>query len=360
MHLRHLWLIDFRSYRSVDLELPAGVTAVLGDNGRGKTNLLEAAAYLASLRSFRGAPGEALVARGCERAVVRGEWLVDEREHLVEAEVSLTGRNRVMVDRQRLRRARDLVEVARVTVFAPDDLVLVKGGPAHRRDLLDDAIVAARPTHDLVRSDWEKALRQRNSLLRQMAGRPDEAALLTLDVWDTKAAEAGDRLADLRAKLIERLEPLVVGAYRDVAGVESQVELRYEAPWRSEGLAAALAGARADDLRRGVTTVGPHRDEVGVVLDGMPARTHASQGEQRSLALALRLAVHRLLTEVHGAPPLLLLDDVFSELDPGRSAALLTALPRGQALLTSASGLPPGMSVDMVVDVVDGEATPRP
>lgn len=359
MHLEHLWLTDFRSYRSADLELPEGVTAVLGDNGRGKTNLLEAAAYLASLRSFRGAPSEALVARGAERAVVRGQWVVDGRDHLVEAEVSLTGRNRVMVDRQRLRRVRDLVEVARVTVFAPDDLVLVKGGPANRRELLDDAIVAARPTHDLVRSDWEKALRQRNSLLRQMGGRQDEAALVTLDVWDTKAAEAGDRLADLRSRLVDRLGPFVAGAYSDVAGSDSSVELRYESPWRGEGLAAALAASRPDDLRRGTTLVGPHRDEVSVVLDGMPARTHASQGEQRSLALALRLAVHRLLTEVHGAPPLLLLDDVFSELDPGRSSALLTALPAGQALLTSASGLPAGMAVDLVVDVAGGEAVPR-
>jgi DNA replication and repair protein RecF len=359
VQLRRLWLTDYRSYPSLDLELPPGVTAVLGPNGRGKTNLLEAVSYLATLRSFRGAPADALVRRGTERAVVRGETLVDGREHLVEAEITGSGRNRVQVDRQRLRRTRDLVEVLRVTVFSPDDLELVKGGPAGRRGLLDDALVAAHPRHDAVRSDWERGLRQRNTLLKQLAGRPDEAGLLTLDVWDAKLAESGDRLAASRSRLVERLAPVVVQAYRDVAGAGAEVSLGYEAPWREVGMAAALEASRADDLRRGVTLVGPHRDELVVDLDGMPARTHASQGEQRSLALALRLGVHRLLHEVHGVPPVLLLDDVFSELDPERSAALLRALPEGQTLLSSAAGLPSGMGAELVVDVEPGSARPR-
>lgn len=360
MQLRHLWLTDYRSYAHLDLELPAGVTAVLGPNGRGKTNLLEAVGYLATLRSFRGAPTEALVARDAERAVVRGEWLVAGREHLVEAEVVRVGRNRVLVDRQRLRRTRELSEVARVTVFSPDDLDLVKGGPSGRRALLDEALVAARPRHDEVISDWERGLRQRNTLLKQMAGRPDEAALVTLEVWDTKLSEAGDRLADLRQRLVERLAPVVAGAYRDVAAEEVDVVLRYDAPWRPAGLRAAFAAARTEELRRGLTVVGPHRDELVVELDGLPARTHASQGEQRSLALALRLAVHRLLHDVHGVPPVLLLDDVFSELDPDRSAALLHALPPGQALVSSAAGLPGGVAPELVLDVADGSARPRP
>jgi DNA replication and repair protein RecF len=357
VHLRRLHLHEFRSYPELSLEFPNGLTAVLGDNGRGKTNLLEAVVYLSLLRSFRGAPADALVRRGAGTAVVRGEVVTGGREHLIEAEIVPAGRNRVLVDRQRLRRSADLPATFRVSVFAPDDLVLVKGGPGSRRDLLDDAVVALDPRAAPVRHDWDRALRQRNVLLRQVQGRPDADALFTLDVWDEKAAAAGDELARRRQDLVDRLGPVATGAYCDVAGAGSSVELRLDASWRAVGLRAALAEARRDDLRRGVTTVGPHRDELIVLLDGMPARTHASQGEQRSLALALRLAVHRLLTEVHDEAPVLLLDDVFSELDERRSAALLGALPPGQTLISSAVGLPPGVSADAVVSVGgDGSA----
>jgi DNA replication and repair protein RecF len=359
MQLQRIWLTDFRSYAEASLELPPGLTAVLGPNGQGKSNLLEAVGYLATLRSFRGAPTEALVRVGSERGVVRGETWTEDRAHLIEAEIARTGRSRVLVDKQRLGRTRDLLGSLRVTVFSPDDLELVKGGPALRRAFLDELLVALRPKHDLVRSDWERALRQRNALLKQIHGRPDEAALVTLEVWDAQLSEAGDRLAALRARLVEILEPLVVRAYQDVADKPQDIALRYEAPWRQEGLAAALTGARRDELRRGLTLVGPHRDDLVVDLQGLPARTHASQGEQRSIALALRLASHRALLDEHGSPPVLLLDDVFSELDPQRSAALLGALPAGQTLLSSAAGLPPGVDAALVVDVEDGRLVLR-
>ena len=358
MHLRQLWLTDFRSYEHASVALPDGLTAVLGPNGQGKSNLLEAVGYLATLRSFRGAPADALVRVGASRAVVRGEVVAEGRDHLIEAEVAPTGRSRVLVDKQRLARTRDLLEILRVTVFSPDDLELVKGGPSGRRGLLDDAVVALHPPDDAVRSDWERALRQRNALLKQVHGRLDDAAQVTLQVWDEKLSAAGDRLAALRASLVGRLQPVVERAYHDVAAAEPGVSLRYDAPWRSEGLASALAAARADELRRGVTLVGPHRDELVIELRGLPARTHASQGEQRSLALALRLAVHRTLLDEHGTPPVLLLDDVFSELDPDRSAALLGALPPGQALLSSAAGLPDGVTPALALHVRDGEVTP--
>ncbi len=360
MHLRQLWLTDFRSYESAEVALPAGLTAVLGPNGRGKSNLLEAVAYLGTLRSFRGAPSEALVRVGAERAVVRGEVVVDGRDHLIEAEVAPTGRSRVLVDKQRLARTRDLLATVRTTVFSPDDLDLVKGGPSGRRGLLDDGVVALHPPNDAVRSDWERALRQRNALLKQVHGRPDESALLTLEVWDEKLSAAGDRLGALRADLVERLGPVVERAYRDVAAAEQEVVLRYDAPWRTEGLAAALVASRRDELRRGVTLVGPHRDELVIQLRGLPSRTHASQGEQRSLALALRLALHRTLSEAYGTPPILLLDDVFSELDPDRSAALLHALPAGQTLLSSASGLPSGIEPALSLHVGEGVVSPAP
>lgn len=359
MQLQHLWLNDFRSYPSLDLELPSGLTALVGRNGQGKSNVLEAVAYLATLESFRGVPNEALVRRGCTAAVVRGQVEVDGREQLIEAEINLTGRNRVQVNRQRLQRSRDLVEALRVTVFAPDDLELLKGGPAVRRSYLDTALVLERPAVDSVRSEFEKALRQRNALLKQCKGRLDEAAGLTLDVWDLKLAQAGEELTRLRRDLADRLSPVTTQAYRDVAGETSEVRLVYVSEWASQGLAASLVSSRADDVRRGTTLVGPHRDDLLVLLNDMPSRTQSSQGEQRSLALGLRLGVHRLVTDRTGVPPVLLLDDVFSELDPERSAALLAALPSGQTLLSSATELPPGADAELTLDVTTGRLDPR-
>ena len=359
MHLQHIWLNDFRSYPSIEVELPAGLTALLGRNGQGKSNFLEAVGYLATLESFRGAPADALVRSGSSTAVVRGQVVVDGREQLIEAEINPAGRNRVQVNRQRLVRARDLVEALRVTVFAPDDLELLKGGPQVRRSYLDKALILERPAVDSVRSDFEKALRQRNALLKQCKGRLDEAAGLTLDVWDLKLAQAGEELTRLRRDLADRLSPVTTQAYRDVAGAAADVRLVYVSEWVEHGLAAALAASRPDDVRRGTTLVGPHRDDLLVLLNGMPSRTHASQGEQRSLALGLRLGVHRLVTNRVGVPPVLLLDDVFSELDPERSAALLAALPAGQTLLSSATELPPGAVAELTLDVTTGRLESR-
>ena len=351
MHLRHLWLKDYRSYESVDVDLSPGVCAVLGPNGMGKSNLLEAVAYLALLESFRGAPGDALIRAGAEQAVVRGEVVEDGREQLIEAELTRSGRNRVLLNKQRLQRGRDLLGAVRVTVFSPDDLALVKGGPALRRTYLDQLLVQLDPRHDAVRAEYERALRQRNALLKQVRGRLDEAASVTLEVWDTKLVQAGERLAQLRDELVVRLDPVVRTAYTDVAGDRAATALRYDAPWRGAGLAASLAAVRDDELRRGITLVGPHRDELLIELNSMPARTHASQGEQRSLSLALRLAAHRSVHDVAGTPPVLLLDDVFSELDPARSTALLRSLPTGQTLLSTAAGLPAEVQPDQVLEV---------
>jgi DNA replication and repair protein RecF len=285
---------------------------------------------------------------------VRAEVEVEGRTSLLEAELRAVGRDRVQVNRQPLKRARDLLGTIRVTVFSPDDLELVKGGPAERRRLLDDTLVACSPRHDATRSDLDRILRQRTTLLRQSGGRLTPEVEATLDVWDAKLTEVGERLAEARAALVARLEPVVAKAYDDVASTAANVTLRYEAPWRADGLAAALAAARADDLRRGVSTVGPHRDELALTIDGLPARTHASQGEQRSLALALRLGAHAVVTDETGTPPVLLLDDVFSELDADRSHALLAHLPPGQALLTTAGVLPEGVTPELVVRVRDG------
>jgi DNA replication and repair protein RecF len=354
MWLQRLWLTDYRSYRQADLELPAGLTAVVGVNGAGKTNLLEAVAYLATMASFRGAPAEALVRAGCETAVVRAEIDSDGRALLVEAEIGRQGGSRVQVNRQRLQRTRDLLGALRVSVFSPDDVDLVKAGPARRRRFLDEAVVADQPRLDRLRLDVERILRQRGALLRQAGGRLTDETGFTLDVWDTKLAASGEQLVAARGALLDRLEPEVERAHRDLVGDDgAAVTLRYEPSWPGP-LAEALTAGRDEDVRRRSTLRGPHRDELAITLDGLPARTQASQGEQRSLALALRLAVHRLVTERLGTAPVLLLDDVFSELDPERSAALLAHLPPGQGIVTTAGPLPEDARPERVVRVADG------
>ena len=354
MRVTRLWLTDFRNYTTAELEPdPDGLTVVVGSNGEGKTNLLEAIGYLATLSSFRGAPTDALVRAGCASAVVRAEAERDERPLLIEAELNATGRDRIQVNRQPLKRARDLLGALRVSVFAPDDLVLVKGGPGERRRFLDDVLVALHPKHDALQRDVDRVLRQRNTLLRQSGGKVSAEVASTLDVWDAKLASTGTALVEAREELVARLEPEIAKAYDQVAHTAAEVTVAYRRSW-SGALADAIAGSRTDDLRRGVTLVGPHRDELALAIGGLAGRTHASQGEQRSLALALRLAAHRIVGEAVGASPVLLLDDVFSELDPDRSEALLTHLPPGQALLTTAGVVPESARPGALVRVSGG------
>ena len=359
MRLARLWLTDFRSYASADISFAPGLTALLGANGEGKTNVMEAIGYLATLSSFRGAPNDALVRSGASSAVIRAEGEREGRQLLIEAELASTGRGRVQVNKQKLARTRDLLGALRVSVFSPDDLELVKGGPAGRRHYLDDALVARRPAFDSLRSDLEKILKQRNALLKQAGGRLTPDVESTLSVWDAKLIETGEALAQARDDLVTELAPALNLAYEQVAGRSVPVTTTYDAPWREQGLAAALEAARRDELRRGVSLVGPHRDDLVLHLDGLPSRTHASQGEQRSLALALRLAAHRVVADATGSSPILLLDDVFSELDPDRSAALLAHLPPGQTVLSSASGLPPGAMPELVLRVSGASVRPE-
>ncbi|MCB0999906.1 MAG: DNA replication/repair protein RecF [Acidimicrobiales bacterium] len=355
MIVTRIELVDYRNYVTAAFDLTPGITAVVGRNGQGKTNFAEALGYLSTLDSFRGAPAEALIRAGADAAVIRATVRHDDgRELSIEAELSRSGRNRVLVNRQKLPRTRDLLGVVRVSVFSPDDLALVKEGPSERRRFLDDTLVALALKYDAMRLELDRVVKQRNTLLKQAAGRLDEASETTLDVWDAKYAELGDRFGQARAVLIARLGPIVQEAYEHLAGVVTPVELRYEPVWRTLGLAAALAAARHDDVRRGVSTVGPHRDDVELVINGMPARTHASQGEQRTLALSLRLGAHRFVTEHTGSAPVLILDDVLSELDDGRATALLHHLPPGQVVLTSASALPPAARPDAVVRIEAG------
>jgi len=336
MHLKRLWLSDFRSHESVTLDLPAGLTFVCGPNGIGKTNLLEAVGFLATMKSFRGATTETMIRSGASSAVIRAEGERDGRELLIELELG-KGKTRAQINRQRLRRGSDLLGALRVTVFAPDDLALVKGGPKERRRFLDDLLVSLDPQADTILVDMERTLKHRNALLRQAHGRISSEIAMTLDVWDDRLATTGQTVTERRESLVASLMPYFVEAYEDLSRRSVNLCARYQRSWQGDCLGDALKSGRSDDARRGVTLIGPHRDDLELSLEAMAARNTASQGEQRTIALALRLAGHRLVTARLGEPPLLLLDDVLSEFDDQRSEALMLNLPQGQAIITSAT-----------------------
>jgi DNA replication and repair protein RecF len=354
VHLVSLAVTDFRNLASAVIELdPEGTTVITGLNGSGKTSLLEATAYLATLQSFRGSPREALVRRGSESAILRAETRVGDRTVTIEAEVLATGRSRTQVNRQVVRRRGDLHEALRVTVFSPEDIGVVRSGPAHRRHFLDETLSVVDPKAARFAEETEKVLRQRAALLRNVGRTINTEVATTLDVWDSRLADAGTPLVEAREKLVVQLTPLVSEHYSRLAGDGTEVGLVYVRSWGG-GLLEALAESRAKDVQRGVSTLGPHRDELELTLSGLPSRTHASQGEQRSLALALQLAAHQLATQRLGTAPVLLLDDVFSELDPMRSKALLAGLPPGQAMLTTAQPAPPEVHAAKIYVMAEG------
>lgn len=356
--LREISLDNFRNHRSTRVTFAPGLTVITGDNGQGKTNLLEAIGWMATQASFRGASTDTLVAVGADSAVIRMTVDVGQRERLIEAELTRRGRNRIQVNKQPLRRARDMFGTMRVVVFSPDDLAIVKAGPSERRRFLDDCLASTHLRAMSDRADLDRILKQRNTVLKQAGPRGGPDVDATLDVWDAKLAETGERVASARERLVEMLNPKVEEIYRTLGGSGSRVDMRYQRSW-SDDLAGALAAARHDDLKRKVTTVGPHRDELEIWLDGLLSRTHSSQGEQRTIALALRLASQRVIAAAVGAEPIVLLDDVFSELDDQRTKALMNQLPATQTILTTATGsVPSGVAAARSYSISDGVVTP--
>ncbi|HUC37588.1 MAG TPA: DNA replication and repair protein RecF [Acidimicrobiales bacterium] len=351
MTLLSLSIRDFRCFEEASIHPdPQGLTVLRGVNGSGKTSVLEAIGWLATNRSIRGASRETLVRDGAEKAILRAETSVVQRRALIEAEIPMDSRARVQVNRQVVRKRAELCAALQVSVFSPSDRRLVEGGPAERREYLDEVLAERHPRLEAAVAEVEHVLRQRSALLRQCAGRLDHSALATLEVWDDRLASSGTMLVEERESLARELEPMVSEAYGQLARSGERVGLRYQRSWAGE-LGSALLDVRDQDLRRQVTTLGPHRDELEVMLGAVSARTHGSQGEQRCIALALRLATHELRRRYSPEPPVLLLDDVFSELDRHRSEALVACLPLGQVLLTTASDPPAVVGAHQVVEV---------
>ncbi|MGW1373357.1 DNA replication/repair protein RecF [Streptomyces sp. NPDC002446] len=352
MHVSHLSLADFRSYARVEVPLDPGVTAFVGPNGQGKTNLVEAVGYLATLGSHRVSSDAPLVRMGAERAVIRAAVVQGERQQLIELELNPGRANRARINRSSQVRPRDVLGIVRTVLFAPEDLALVKGDPGERRRFLDELITARSPRMAAVRSDYDRVLKQRNTLLKTAAlarrhgGR--QMDLSTLDVWDQHLARAGAELLVQRLDLIAALQPLADKAYEQLAPGGGPLALEYRgsageamvgASTREElygVLLAALGEARKQEIERGVTLVGPHRDELQLKLGQLPAKGYASHGESWSYALALRLASYDLL-RAEGNEPVLVLDDVFAELDARRRERLAELVAPGEQVLVTAA-----------------------
>ncbi|NHC22439.1 DNA replication/repair protein RecF [Nocardioides sp. IC4_145] len=359
MHVSHLTLHDFRSYASVDVELGPGVTAFVGRNGQGKTNLVEAVDYLSRLSSHRVASDAPLVRAGADQAVVRAAVVRDGRTAVLEVEINPGRSNRARINRSPLPRARELVGLVRTVVFSPEDLTLVKGDPSDRRRFLDDLLVLRAPRLAGVRSDYDRVLKQRNSLLKTIGAArrgssSQEAALATLAVWDDNLARTGAELLAARLGLVERLAPYVGKAYETVArgAGRDDAEIEYrpsfdlgdarDAAALGERLLAEVERRRGDEIDRGISLVGPHRDDLLLTLaqgggeQKLPVKGYASHGESWSFALALRLASYDLL-RADGDDPILVLDDVFAELDTERRAQLAELVAGAEQVLVTAA-----------------------
>src|ERR1700761_5074818 len=353
MHLTRLALTDFRSYVDVDVPLKPSVTIFSGPNGEGKTNLVEAVGYAATLASHRAAQDVPLIRQGADQAIIRASISTGVNNALVEIELNAGRANRVRLNRTPLTRPREVLGVLRTVLFAPEDLALVKGDPGERRRFLDDLLVAMAPRYAAVRADYDRVVRQRTALLKSAGpkGGPRgnrqsrEAVTATLDVWDAHLARAGAELLVAREHLVSALRPYVENAYAAVAGDgRGPAAIDYRRSFESQpgtedtdagvgathgdrvraaalALREALLEVRASELDRGVCLAGPHRDELELSVRGLPARGYASHGESWSMALALRLASFDLL-RAGREDPVLILDDVFAELDAGRRGGL--------------------------------------
>jgi DNA replication and repair protein RecF len=366
VHLTRLALTDFRSYAAADVALGPGVTTFTGANGQGKTNLVEAACYVATFASHRVATDAPMIRQGAGRAILRAAIRSAGRDSLVEIEINAGRANRVRLNRAPVPRPRDVLGTLRCVLFAPEDIALVKGDPDQRRRYLDELLVASRPRYAGVRADYDRVLRQRSALLKSAKSHGSVPAA-TLEVWDDQLIATGAELTAARLRLVAEITPLVATCYSAVSGTDADTGMRYRmsalrqagrpaaggpaAPQEPDAdgvqldpdadklaalLREALVARRRAEMERGMCLVGPHRDELDLAVGGLPARGYASHGESWSLALALRLAAFRLL-RTDGEDPVLVLDDVFAELDSQRRDRLAELIAEAEQVLITAA-----------------------
>lgn len=349
MYLRRLTLTGFRSYEQLEVDFEPGVTTLVGRNGQGKTNLVEAVGYLATLGSHRVATDHPLVRAGVDQAVVRAIVVRDGREQSLEIEINPSRANRARLGRGSAVRPRDLLGSLRTVLFAPEDLALVKGDPAGRRRFLDDLLVARQPRWAAARADYDKILKQRNALLK--TARNDAALADSLPVWDTHLAATGANLMYARLRLLRDVAPYVSEAYDQVSDSVAGARIDYRSALPAlttqdevpdvaqitQALHAGFAEHRSREVERGITLVGPHRDDLELTLGDLPAKGYASHGESWSFALALRLAGYQLLRADVATDPVLVLDDVFAELDVGRRTRLAALIADCEQVLITAA-----------------------
>lgn len=374
MYLEKLSLTDFRSYAQVDLTLEPGVTVLVGYNGIGKTNLMEAIGYLATLSSHRVSTDAPLLRFGTERALIRAKLVRGEQSTVLELEINGTRANRGRINRSNPVRARDILGICQTVLFAPEDLALVKGDPSNRRRFLDELLVSLMPRHAATRSDYDRVLKQRNALLKSgRAGKFTSGHEATLDVWDQHMARAGAELLHARLELLERLRPHLKKAYSQLTDGSKEADAIYRSTLQdlvdddgaSAGYAAApsavgtaddlrvlsvdelteryvqaFAASRRKELERGISLVGPHRDDVELILGEAPAKGYASHGETWSMCLSLRLASYYVMLDdarTGGSAPILILDDVFAELDVQRRRKLAAIVSGAEQVLVTAA-----------------------
>jgi DNA replication and repair protein RecF len=349
MYVAELSVRDFRSYENATVHFVPGINVLIGTNGQGKTNLVEAISYLATFSSHRVASDVPLVRKDCAGAGVK--VVLDDQGRQISLEIEITpGKaNKAKLNGSPVTRAREVLGALLTVVFAPEDLMLVKGDPSERRKFLDDTLTMITPSYAGVRGDYEKVLKQRNALLKSAYNKRDADAMRTLDVWDAQLARAGAAIIFNRHSLVTSMQPLVRDSYTTVSDDRGPCEISYQsslgidcAGQTQDLLEAALLDAlsrrRKDELDRGVTLVGPHRDELVVELRGLPVRGYASHGESWSVALALKLAVFDLVRDVsrHG-DPVLVLDDVFAELDEIRRRKLVELVQKCEQTIVTAA-----------------------
>ena len=370
MYLEQLSLTDFRSYAQVDLSLEPGVTVLVGSNGIGKTNLMEAIGYLATLSSHRVSSDAPLLRFDTERALIRARLVRGEQSTVLELEINAGRANRARINRSNPVRARDILGICQTVLFAPEDLALVKGDPSSRRRFLDELLVSLIPHHAATRSDYDRVLKQRNALLKSSrAGKFTAGHEATLEVWDQHMARAGAELLHARLELVERIRPHLKSAYAQLTDGSKEASAVYRSTLQgaveddggelavpdgapaedlrclsvaelTERYVQAFAGSRRKELERGISLVGPHRDELELVLGQAPAKGYASHGETWSMCLSLRLASYYVMLDdarTGGSAPILILDDVFAELDVQRRRKLAAIVSGAEQVLVTAA-----------------------